>query len=301
MESVYSNTIRTSSTKGTFLQFFTNNTPRSWCLDGLSFKILITTGSPKRENLPQVCLRAENANIPFGTGFSFHVFLFFCCFKNNSIPQTFLFTELGSQTWWRFPNIPHLWTWIVIFFWWWFAVWSWVSPDIGKKIIWEMSMWHFQVMEKSRVILGTFQRSCSAPPPTVGGDDPIWLPFLGTNIPPHNTFWKWFNFSKGGRISRWWFQTFFIFTLTWGNDPIWRAYFSNGLVNNHQPDMLVPCKVVFSDVSKGVKQPSPWFVPRYRRWSLIGISKISPFVPRKFECVVFFFYVFFWMFFHVKL
>ena len=27
-----------------------------------------------------------------------------------------------------------------------------------------------------------------------------------------------------------WFQTFFIFTPTWGNDPIWRAYFSHGLV-----------------------------------------------------------------------
>ena len=26
-----------------------------------------------------------------------------------------------------------------------------------------------------------------------------------------------------------WFQLFFIFTHTWGNDPIWRAYFSDGL------------------------------------------------------------------------
>ena len=30
-------------------------------------------------------------------------------------------------------------------------------------------------------------------------------------------------------MARWWFQTFFIFTPTWGNDPIWRAYFSIGL------------------------------------------------------------------------
>ena len=30
-------------------------------------------------------------------------------------------------------------------------------------------------------------------------------------------------------LTRWWFQTFFIFTLTWGKDPIWRAYFSNRL------------------------------------------------------------------------
>ena len=30
-------------------------------------------------------------------------------------------------------------------------------------------------------------------------------------------------------IPRWWFQIFFIFTPTWGNDPIWLIYFSNGL------------------------------------------------------------------------
>ena len=32
----------------------------------------------------------------------------------------------------------------------------------------------------------------------------------------------------GFTYSRWWFQIF-CFTPTWGNDPIWRAYFSNGL------------------------------------------------------------------------
>ena len=37
---------------------------------------------------------------------------------------------------------------------------------------------------------------------------------------------------------RWWFQTFFFFTLTWGNDPIWRAYFSMGLVQ--PPTSTVP-------------------------------------------------------------
>ena len=30
--------------------------------------------------------------------------------------------------------------------------------------------------------------------------------------------------------ARWWFQIFFILTLTWGNDPFWRVSFSNGLV-----------------------------------------------------------------------
>ena len=30
--------------------------------------------------------------------------------------------------------------------------------------------------------------------------------------------------------TRWWFQELFIFTPSWGYDPIWRAYFSDGLV-----------------------------------------------------------------------
>ena len=30
-------------------------------------------------------------------------------------------------------------------------------------------------------------------------------------------------------VTRWWFQIFCIFTPTWGNDPIWLAYFSTGL------------------------------------------------------------------------
>ena len=29
---------------------------------------------------------------------------------------------------------------------------------------------------------------------------------------------------------RWWFQIFFMFTPTWGNDSIWRAYFSTWVV-----------------------------------------------------------------------
>ena len=34
------------------------------------------------------------------------------------------------------------------------------------------------------------------------------------------------------------FQILFTSTSTWGNDPIWRAYFSNGLVKNHQLEMI---------------------------------------------------------------
>ena len=39
-------------------------------------------------------------------------------------------------------------------------------------------------------------------------------------------------------LPRWWFQIFFDFhPEPWGNDPIWRAYFSNGLV---QPPTSYP-------------------------------------------------------------
>ena len=46
---------------------------------------------------------------------------------------------------------------------------------------------------------------------------------------------NWFKLQKRKMIvpiSGWWFQIVFIFTPTWGNDPIWRAYFSHW---NHQP------------------------------------------------------------------
>ena len=32
------------------------------------------------------------------------------------------------------------------------------------------------------------------------------------------------------RLAGWWFPRFFIFTATWGRFPIWRSYFSKGLV-----------------------------------------------------------------------
>ncbi len=31
---------------------------------------------------------------------------------------------------------------------------------------------------------------------------------------------------KGNTISSWWFQKLFIFTPTWGNDPIWVIFFN---------------------------------------------------------------------------
>ena len=34
------------------------------------------------------------------------------------------------------------------------------------------------------------------------------------------------------------FKYMFYFTFTWGDDPIWRSYFSDGLVKNHQPEKI---------------------------------------------------------------
>ena len=49
--------------------------------------------------------------------------------------------------------------------------------------------------------------------------------------------WKWNSpfpkeHSPDSRKTRWWFQRFLIFKPTWGNNPIWRAYFSNGWLNH---------------------------------------------------------------------
>ena len=52
-------------------------------------------------------------------------------------------------------------------------------------------------------------------------------------------------------MTRWWFQIFFMFTPTWGNDPIWLIFFQRGW--NHQLDEQW--------------QKSLWFVLSYMRWT----------------------------------
>ena len=52
---------------------------------------------------------------------------------------------------------------------------------------------------------------------------------------------------------RWWFQKKNIFTPTWGNDSIWRAYFSNGLV---QPPTSYTLARYVSWLKKTPTQPS---------------------------------------------
>ena len=48
----------------------------------------------------------------------------------------------------------------------------------------------------------------------------------------------------------WWFQVFFIFIPTWGNDPIWLAYFSKGLVQPPTSEGLLFTAMMFFPLRK---------------------------------------------------
>ena len=52
-----------------------------------------------------------------------------------------------------------------------------------------------------------------------------------------NTFSNGKNLDHGSG-SRWWFQTFFIFTTTWGNDPIWLIFFKWVETTNQRMHLL---------------------------------------------------------------
>ena len=54
------------------------------------------------------------------------------------------------------------------------------------------------------------------------------------------------------KSTRWWFQIFLIFTPTWGNDPIWRSYFSDGLVQHPTRSLQ--------------QYLTPWIRPQKRRF-----------------------------------
>ena len=63
----------------------------------------------------------------------------------------------------------------------------------------------------------------------------------------------------------WWFQIFFIFIPIWGNDSIWRAYFSDGLV---QPPTRK--QFVFG------KFPSSFQIYGFTSWFFNHPKKIAP-------------------------
>ena len=82
------------------------------------------------------------------------------------------------------------------------------------------------------------QWSCgvSKPLPLAFPAKNTWLPRLALAI-FHYSSWCFFRDWKVWKIRyllynfiRWWFSNILFLIPTWGNDPIWRAYFSKGLV-----------------------------------------------------------------------
>ena len=139
---------------------------------------------------------------------------------------------------------------------------SWSTPKSDFRRVWTEVSWN------QKHFLGSgFKYIISNP---TWGNDPIWLIFinqfwmmfsllkvnvclfclfacspqlesaLGFTASQTWAFWIWITSSlmyypcrcigEVIGITRWWFQTFSIFTCTWGNGPIWRAYLSDGLV-----------------------------------------------------------------------
>ena len=78
-------------------------------------------------------------------------------------------------------------------------------------------------ISSSQILQQKLHPSCHNHPP-IGS-----LPF---KTPPFST--SMIMGERGITLSRWWFQTFFIFTPIWGRFPFWLAYFSDGWFN-HQP------------------------------------------------------------------
>ena len=65
-------------------------------------------------------------------------------------------------------------------------------------------------------------------PKTKGSDDdlfssPKWYKSLYSDCKRKS--WNFIGVLKFLKFSRWWFQMFFIFNPTWGNDPIWLIFF----------------------------------------------------------------------------
>ena len=90
--------------------------------------------------------------------------------------------------------------------------------------------------------------------------------------------WNKGQFPKPKEWPRWWFQTFFIFIPIWGNDPIWRAYFSNGL--KPPPRWHIKVNDAFAIIFQRIllwarrigrdRCPQPFGVVRWSHWMLWG-------------------------------
>ena len=66
---------------------------------------------------------------------------------------------------------------------------------------------------------------------------------------------------KGEENTRWRCQIFFIFTPTWGNDPIWLIFFK-GVESNHLPEHIVRIfEATFTERGFHMHHPLAWQVP----------------------------------------
>ena len=75
--------------------------------------------------------------------------------------------------------------------------------------------------------------------------------------------------------SRWWFQILFIFTPTWGNDPIWRAYLSDGLVQpparNGLSEKTIILIGIYFIINFRELDRDHWITPRLLWWNLMQV------------------------------
>ena len=87
-------------------------------------------------------------------------------------------------------------------------------------------------------------------------------PTCSTNILPETNSKGPWKPGKGKFLSGWWFQIFFyVHPELWGNDPIWRSYFSTGLV---QP----PTSYWKSPFFRGLLLPRPGILFLIWHWSM---------------------------------
>ena len=93
-------------------------------------------------------------------------------------------------------------------------------PKHGLNLAWYIVLTYDETMKPSQVFCG--------PRGTVASS--FMLPLQGaTSLLMMRSGWPRWSLPKEF-LPGWWFQRFFIFTAIWGRFPIWRACFSDGLV-----------------------------------------------------------------------
>ena len=73
----------------------------------------------------------------------------------------------------------------------------------------------------------------------------------------------------------------FIFTLTWGNDPIWRSYFSNGLV---QPSPRQVQNLCFHEKNTMECHESRWVIQAWKVWGAADLILLIVLLVKRLGC-----------------